>query len=213
MRKFLMIAGIGLALSLSACGETSETYQVGVSDAWSKLASSGYAVSSFGMPSGLLAMDVQASFESVPGDSAAYWTFTRKGKELGRLNVAVEGDQSSSTVSYSYAKGDVSGEDEKIEQVIRQVAQPLFVEAVDATIENRSSDQNMRKTADAESTKQLIGQAVEETYSAINKARKESEETWAARDAEDAARAADDAAHSAQQSSSKPTTDLSKFNN
>lgn len=212
MRKVMMMA-TAVALSLSACTETSETYQVGVSDAWSKLASSGYAVSSFGMPSALLAMDVQASFESIPGDSTAYWAFTRNGKELGRLNVAVEGDQSSSTVSYSYAKGDVSGEDEKIEQVIRQVAQPLFVEAVDATIENRSSDQNMRKMADAESTKQLIGQAVKETYSAIGKAHKESQEKWARQDAEMAAEQANDAALSAKDNSARPTTDLSKFNN
>lgn len=213
MRKFLMATATAVALSLSACGETSETYQVGVNDAWSKVASAGYAASSFGVPSALLGFDVRASFESTPADRTAYWVFTRKGNELGRLNVAVEGDQASSTLTYSYAAGNVSGEDEKIEQVIRQVAQPLFVEAVDATIENRSPDEKMKKSADAQSTKQLIGQAVNETYSAINKARLEAEEKWAAQDAEMAAQAAEDAAFSAQQNSGKPTTDLSKLNN
>ena len=211
MRKLLLITATALIFSLSACTEAGEAYQVGVDEVWSKVASSGYAVSAFGLPSGLLGANVQASFESSPGDRTAFWKFTRNSKELGRLNVAVEGDQASSKVSYSYAEGDVSGDDQKIGQAIRQISQPLFVEAVDATIENRQPQQNMKSLADAESTKQLIGQAVTETYSAIGKAKKESDELWKQRDAEMAMDQANDAAHRAQSNIAKPTTDLSKY--
>jgi hypothetical protein len=207
MRKFLIAAATALALSVSACGQSGETYQVAVGDAWSKVESSGYGLSSYGLPAGLLGTDVQAVFEAVPGDRAAYWKFTRKGKELARLNVAVEGDQSSSTVSYSYATGDVSGDDQKIEQAIRQIAQPLFVEAVDATMENRSPDQNMKNMADAESTKQLIGQAVKETYSAIDKARRESDASLD----ETEARALAAEAEAQAESAGRPATDLNGY--
>ena len=184
MRKILLLGVTAVALSLSACNQPGETYQAGVDATWSKVVSSGYGVSSFALPSTVKSFDVQTNFQSSPGDRTAYWAFTRNGKELGRLNVAVEGDQASSTISYTYAKGEVAGEDEKIEQVIRQVAQPLFVEAVDAAIEDRARDETLKSVADAESTKLLIGQAVKESYSAINEARKESDARWAAREQE-----------------------------
>lgn len=211
MRKHLLMAATAFTLSLSACAESGETYPVSVDEAWSKVSSSGYAASAYGLPLGLVGVNVQASFESSPGDRTAYWKFTRNGKDLGRVNVAVEGDQTSSKVSYSYVDGDVSGDNQKIGQTIRQIAQPLLVEAVDAAIENRSPEQRMKSVADAESTKQLIGHAMKETYSAIGKAQKESEKLWEQRDAEIAADQADAAAHHAQSNTAKPTTDLSSY--
>ena len=134
MRKINLLAAVA-ALALSACTESSEDYQIGVTDAWSKLSSAGYAIGTWATPQGLTGVDVRPTFQSFPGERTAYWKFTRKGTELGRINVVVEGDAASSTVSMSYAKGDTSGDNAKLEPLIRQFAQPLFVDAVDAAVE------------------------------------------------------------------------------
>lgn len=211
MRLFPAMAATILTFALVACAESGETYQVGVDEAWSKVAGVGYSASNFGLPAGLRSADVEASFEPSPGDRTGYWKFTRKGKELGRLNIAVEGDQTSSKVRYSYVAGDLSANDKPIDQTIRQISQPLFVEAVDATIENRAPEQSMKKVADAESAKQLANRLVEETYSAIGKATKESDKFWEQRDAEMAADNVDAAFHSERARVAKPTTDLSDY--
>lgn len=158
------------ALALVGCGGTSETYQVPVSDSWSKVSSSAYAAAGFGVPVGLLGADVRASFESFPGERTGYWKFTRAGKELARLNVAVEGDAESSSVSYSYAKGDVAAADEQAEKLVRQYAQPLIVEAIDSTIEGRPRDEQLRRHADAQTTTAMMGQLFNDVDKSMNEA-------------------------------------------
>lgn len=173
MRKLLIAAALAATLSLSACTESSETYPVGVSEAWSKVAGSGYSAGSFALPAGLVANQVRASFESFPGDRTGYWKFTRKGKELGRINVAVEGDEASSTVSYSYAKGDVAAEDEKAERMVRQYSQTLVAEAIDASIESRARDDNFKRHADAQSMAAMMGDMMKQVDKSMNEAVKD----------------------------------------
>lgn len=206
MRKFLMTAAVAVALSLSACTERSESYEIGASEAWSKLTSAGYAASAFGVPTGLLGADVRASFESA-ADRTGYWKFTRNGRELGRINVAVEGDETSSTVSYSYAGGDVAAEDKKAEQMVRQYSQLLVVEAIDATIEGRARDEQMKHYADAQSSTAMIGQMMKDVDKSMNEAVARFDE----QDRQREARNASAQVAKARANSAKPTTDLSQY--
>ena len=204
MRKFLMAAVFAVALSVSACTDTSDTYKVSATDAWSKVMSNGYAASAFAVPTGLLANDVRASFESFPGDRTAYWKFTRKGKELGRINIAVEGDDASSTISYSYAKGDVADEDKKAEQMVRQYSPMLITEAMDAKFDNRQPDPNMKRVADAQSMSAMVGKMMKEANAEMDKAIADMKSGEIRSDGEAAAQ-------SAKYNSTKPTTDLSSY--
>ena len=206
MRKYLMAAACAVALTLSAC-DTSESYKVSVSDAWVKVSSSGFAATSYGVPAGLLASDVRASFESFPGDRTGYWKFTRKGKELGRLNVAVEGDETSSTVSYSYAKGDITAEDKKAEQMVRQYSPMLIAEAMDAKFDNRTPDPDMKSAADAQSMTAMVGSMMKEVDKSMNEAVKNFDE----QDRQRELSTLNSQARNARTNSTKPTTDLSNY--
>ena len=201
MRKYMTAAACAAALSLSACTESSETYAVPVTDAWSKLASAGMGAESFAVPSGLLGADVRARFETIPTDSTGYWKFTRNGKELGRVNVAVEGDQESSTISYSYTAGEISEEDEKAERMIRQYSQPLIVEAVDARFEDRERDSLMKSQADAHTAMAMSGQMMKDVHASMEEHIKKSKEREAA-----------SANAGSRYDATRPATDLSKFN-
>ena len=203
MRKFLTIAAAA-ALALSACTESSESYEIGASQAWSKLSSAGYAIGTYGMPMGLKSVDVRPTFESFPGERTAYWKFMRNGTELGRINVVVEGDDTSSTVSMSYAKGNVSGEDAKLEPLLRQYARPLFVEAVDAEIEGRPREEGMKSMADMQSMTQTSGQMMNETLGSMSKRRAESREQMRQVQGEVAAK-------TAQHTSTRPMTNLRSY--
>lgn len=203
MRKFLTIAAAA-ALALSACTESSESYEIGASQAWSKLSSAGYAISTYGMPMGLKSVDVKPTFESFPGERTAYWKFVRNGTELGRINVVVDGDDTSSTVSMSYAKGNVSGEDAKLEPLLRQFARHLFVEAVDAEIEGRPRDEDMKSMADIQSMTQTSGQMMNETLGSMSKRRAEAREQMRQVQGEVAAQ-------TAQHTSTRPTTNLRSY--
>ena len=176
MRALAIPALAACALALAGCGGSSEEYPVGASAAWSKVSGAGYAAAGYGLPSGLLGADVRASFESFPGERTGYWKFTRKGQELGRLNVVVEGDEASSTVSYSYDQGDVAKADEQAERLLRQYAQPLIVEAIDSTIENRARDAQMKRHADAQTSTAMIGQMMKDVDSSLNEAVKNFDE-------------------------------------
>lgn len=203
MRKLTILAAAA-ALALSACTESSETYQIGASQAWSKLSSASYAIGTYGMPMGLKSVDVRPTFESFPGERTAYWKFMRNGTELGRINLVVEGDDTSSTVSMSYAKGNVSGEDAKLEPLLRQYARHLFVEAVDAEIEGRPREEGMKSMADMQSMTQTSGQMMNETFGSMSKRRAESREQLRQVQGEVAVQ-------TAQHTSTRPTTSLRSY--
>ena len=195
------------ALALAGCGGTKESYEVPVSDAWSKVSGAAYAAAGFGVPTGLLGADVRASFESFPGERTGYWKFTRKGKELGRLNVAVEGDTSSSTVSYTYASGDVASDDQKAENLVRQYSQPLIVEAIDSTIEGRARDEQLKRHADVQSTTVMMGQLFNEVDKSMDAAVARFDE----QERDRKRRNANAAVNRARTNSTKPMTDLGGY--
>ena len=195
------------ALALAGCGGTKESYEVPVSDAWSKVSGAAYAAAGFGVPTGLLGADVRASFESFPGERTGYWKFTRKGKELGRLNVAVEGDTSSSTVSYTYASGDVASDDQKAENLVRQYSQPLIVEAIDSTIEGRARDEQLKRHADVQSTTVMMGQLFKEVDKSMDAAVARFDE----QERDRKRRNANAAVNRARTNSTKPMTDLGRY--
>lgn len=201
--RTLMI-GLAAALALVGCTESSEDYKIGASEAWSKVSSSGYSIATYANPAGLSMVSVKPTFQSFPGERTAYWKFMRDGKELGRINLVVEGDDASSTVSMSYAKGDTSGDNAKLEPLIRQYAQPLFVDAVDAAIEGRAREEGMKAMADTQSATQTSGQMMSETFGQIGKHRAEAKERL--RQAQGEAAAA-----TAQYTSTRPTTNLRSY--
>jgi hypothetical protein len=200
----MMILAASAALALSACTESSESYQIGASEAWSKLSSAGYSIGTYGLPMGLKSVDVRSTFESFPGDRTAYWKFVRNGTELGRINLVVEGDQSSSTVSMSYAKGNVSGEDAKLEPLLRQYAQPLFVDAVDAAIEGRAREEGVKSSADMQSMTQTSGMMMNDMWGKMGKRKAESKEMMRQVQGQVAVQ-------TAQHTSTRPTTSLSSY--
>ena len=155
-------------------------------------------------PQGLIGVDVRPTFESFPGERTAYWKFMRKGAELGRINVVVEGDATSSTVSMSYAKGDTSGENGKLEPLIRQFAQPLFVDAVDAAVEGRPREEDMKAMADMQSATQTSGLMMNNMWGQIHDGKAKAKERL--RQAE-----GEVAVATAQHASTRPTTSLSSY--
>lgn len=193
-----------IALALAGCGGAEETYQVPVSDAWSKVSGAAYAAAGFGVPSGLLGADVRASFESFPGERTGYWKFTRAGKELGRLNVKVDGDAESSSVSYSYAKGDVASADQQAEKLVQQYAQPLIVEAIDSTIEGRARDEQMKRHADAQSTTAMMGQL----FNDVDKSMQGAVARFDEQERDRKRRSANEAVRKAQTNAAKPMVSL-----
>ena len=203
MRKLTILAACA-ALALSACTESSETYPIGASQAWSKLMSAGSSIGTYGMPSGLMSVGVRPTFQSFPGDRTAYWKFMRKGTELGRINLVVEGDEASSTVSMSYAKGNVAGDDAKLEPLIRQFAQPLFVDAVDAQIEGRAREEGMKSMADAQSMTQTSGMMMNDMWGKMGERKKEAKEMMRQVQGEVAVQ-------TSQHTSTRPTTSLSGY--
>lgn len=204
MRNFVMVAACLLALTLSACTETSESYAVGSSDAYSKLAGSGYSGGIYPLPAGLSAMKVNLAFEATPTDQTAYWKFTRNGKELGRVNAVVEGDATSSKISYSYAKGEGASEDEKMERLVRTYMPALISETIDAKIEDRAYDVQIKRNADAMTSSATIGSMMDDVSGSMNKYARESDERAATAKA-------DAAVSNARYNGAKPTTDLSKY--
>ncbi|MCY7279328.1 MAG: hypothetical protein LH610_00250 [Sphingomonas bacterium] len=204
MRNYVMAAVCSLALALSACSDTSESYTIGSSDAYSKLAGSGYSGGIYPLPNGLSAMKINLAFEATPTDQTAYWKFTRNGKELGRINAVVEGDATSSTISYSYAKGEGAGEDEKLERLVRTYMPKLISETIDAKIEDRAFDARIRNNADAMISVATIGNMMKDVGTSMDKYARESDE----RATESKARAA---VNNARYNGAKPTTDLSKY--
>ena len=149
---------MALALALAGCGGGSaETYPAPVSDTWSKVSANAYSAAAFAVPVGLAGAEVRAVFESFPGERTGYWKFVRKGRELGRLTVAVDGDPSESEVRFAYERGDVGDEDRNVERLVRQYSQPLIVEAIDSAIENRARDESARRVADQQTATALVG--------------------------------------------------------
>lgn len=200
MKNYLMAAACAVALSLSACTERTESYAVKSSEAFATLASAGYAYGIYPLPSGIGARDVTLSFEAVPTDQTAYWAFTRNGKEIARVHAVVEGDETSSTISYSYAEGEGAADEKKLERQIKLHMPLLIAEAVDAKIENRAFDQSMKSQADAVSMTASMGGMMTDANSKMDEAIKKNEE-----------RTLQTATVPSRADSVRPMTDLSQY--
>lgn len=171
MRHSLTALLLATVVPLAGCsGGTAESYPAPVSDTWSKVTGAAYSAAAFAVPVGLAGSEVRSVFESFPGERAGYWKFVRHGRELGRLNVIVDGDTAESSVAYSYERGDLSSQDEAVEKMVRQYAQPLIVEAIDAALENRARDEEMRRYADSQTATAMVGQMFDEVDTSLNAA-------------------------------------------
>lgn len=194
------------ALALAACSP-SETYPVAAADAYSTLAGLGYATGVYPLPVGLMGVALQ--FDPVPADNAVRWHFRNSdGGELAVITATVVPDgDSASTISIAYADGSApggEGRNDKLRQMIETHVQPLIVEAVDAKFENRPFDKSIRYTSDSMTATASVGDMMKdvdsslEAHIAAEKARKAEEKNRVMVNPNNATR---------------PTTDLSKYNN
>lgn len=196
--RFTMLAA-AMAV-LAGCG-SSESYDVGASQVYSKVLSAAMSDSIATLPVGLSANNVSVRFQSIPTDRTAYWLYTKGGKEIGRVNVAVEGDEGSSTVSYNYAEGEGAGEFDKIARQVKQHMPMLVAEAVDANIEARPVDGELKKNADKLTMMALMGDMINGASSAMDEAVRKQEERSRMRDAERSV-------STSQQTATQPMMDL-----
>jgi hypothetical protein len=195
------------ALLLSSCG--SEEYSMPAADAVSTLASLGYSPVLATMPAAL--GNVQVSFESMPDGQSVQWSFRRGRDDLGRIVATVEptGD-SSSKVAVNYVEGSDrnGGTSGRIRKQLQVNVRPLFVEAVDSTLDRRPFDETVRAEVDAALT-EAMGPTLTSGIDASLEAEIERRDK---RDAGRSSRPADRREAPSPAAAAKPTTDLSRFN-
>ena len=142
------------ALLLVGCGKGE--YSMPAAEATSMLASLGYSPALATMPAAL--GKVQVSFESLPDGQSVQWSFRRGRDDLGRIVATVEpiGD-TASKVKVDYVEGSDHGGGTagRIRKQLQVNLRPLFVEAVDATLDRRPFDPAVRAEVDANLTEGL----------------------------------------------------------
>lgn len=173
------------------------------------LASLGYSPALATMPAAL--GKVQVSFESMPDGKSVQWSFRRGRDDLGRIVATVEpsGD-ASSKVAVDYVEGSDrnGGTSGRIRKQLQTNLKPLFVEAVDSTLDGRPFDEAVRAKVDAALT-EAMGPTM---TSGIDQSLEAEVERREQRDADRASRPASRREAPSPQSATKPTTDLSRFN-
>ena len=194
------------ALALAGC-TSSETYPVAATEAYSTLSGLGYPDGVYPLPVGLISVGME--FEAVPADNAVRWHFKNaEGGDLATVTATVAPDgEAASTVSIAYAEGTApDGEDsnKKIRRLIQAHVQPLIVEAVDAKFENRPFDKDLRYTADSMTATATIGDMMKDVDSSMEAHIAEEKRQKAEKEAR---------VYVDPREATKPTTDLSKFNN
>jgi hypothetical protein len=200
-----MVIGLA-ALMLSACGGGSEVYPVPASQAYQSLSGVGTPNGMSPLPGGL--QPVTVSFEALPGDNMVQWKFSHEGDDLARIvaQVTPDGDNSSN-VTVAYVEGDAPGDkwrNGKARELIKRDIQRLLVEAVDAKLENRSINEDLRKEVVMTVTQSSIG-------SMMGDASKAMDEAVARQEEDDRQQEADRAAN--PYNATRPSTDLRKYNN
>lgn len=195
---------IGLAaLLLSACG--GEVYPIPATQAYLTLSGIGTPSGMSPLPGGLHPVTVR--FESLPGDNMVQWKFSHNGDDLARIvaQVTAEGD-TSSNVRVAYVKGDAPDDKWRNGQargLIEREIQRLVVEAVDAKLEQRPVNDELRREVTRQVTMASIGAVMDDVSTSIDKAVKEQKKREAVRGSASAAN---------PYNATKPSTDLSKFN-
>ena len=211
MRLAFLPAVTALALALAGCGGTKETYPIPVSEAFSKLSSAGYAAGGFALPGVLSAMDVNVSFQAFP-DRTANWKFTHKGKELGRVEAAVEGDLESSTVSYHFMPGEAASEFPKLASAVDSYSRKLLLEGMDAQLDGRPMDEAMKADANAQLARAMIGDMMKGAAKAMEIS-DEQRATWDRQDREHeerVARMGDERVREFSAQATRPSVQLSR---
>lgn len=197
---------IGLAaLLVAGCGGD-EVYPVAADQAFMSLSSIGTPSGMNPLPGGLSAVSVNV--EALPGEKSMEWRFSHGGDDIGRIVAKVTPDgEASSKVAITYVNG--SAPDDKwrnaqAKRLIETHIQRLVVEAVDSTLENRSFNEDLRRQVTLEVTKASVGSLLKDINSSVDQAVAADKERQ---------REEDNALPSIETDPTKPTTDLSKFNN
>lgn len=197
MRKWIVCVA---ALLVSACG--GETYPVAPTEAFLTLSNIGNPPGTSILPGGLSPVNV--SFESVPADNSVQWKFTHDGDDIGRIVATVTPDgDAASNIRVGYMDG--SAPDDKWRNgqargLIRDQVQRLFVEHVDATFEKREFNQGLKNDVVMQVSAASMGALMNDVSASLDAHIKKEKE------------AKNQAANSSY-ASTKPTTDLSKYNN
>ncbi|WP_309603482.1 hypothetical protein [Sphingomonas sp.] len=154
MMNFRLILLVATTISLSACGN--EEYPMPAAQAASSLASLGYSPLLATLPAAL--GKVQVSFESLPDGQSVQWSFRRGRDDLGKIIVSVEpSGEAASSVKVDYVEGEDHGGGTagRLRKQLQVNLRPLFVEAVDSTLDGRPFDEAVRAKVDAALTEGL----------------------------------------------------------
>ena len=197
------------ALLLTSCG--SEEYPMPAAQATSMLSSLGYSPTLSTMPAALGSM--QVGFETMPDGKSVQWSFRRGRDDLGHITATVEpkGD-TASTVKVDYAEGEDHGGGSagRIRMQLKNNLKPLFVEAIDSTLDGRPFDEAVRskvETALAEGLSPTMFSGVDASLDEEVARRREREPNGPSRRFDGSRKS------SPSQSPGQPTTDLSRFSN
>ena len=208
MMNFRLTLLAAAALSLSACGN--EEYPMPAAQAASALASLGYSPVLATMPAVL--GKVRVSFESMPDGQSVQWSFNRGRDDLGRIvaTVAPSGDKASKvTVDYVEGSDHGGGTAGRLRQQLKINLRPLFVEAVDSTLDGHPFDEAVRAKVDAALTEGL-GPTM---FSGVDASLDAEVERRRDREPNGPSRRFDGSRKSTPQGPAQPTTDLSRFSN
>jgi len=207
MKFRLAIVGAA-ALLLSSCG--SEEYPMPATQATSMLASLGYSPVLATMPAAL--GKVQVGFETMPDGQSVQWSFRQGRHDLGLIVATVTPNgETASTVKVAYAEGSDHGGGTagRIRQQIKINLRPLFVEAVDSTLEGRPFDEAVRANVEA-----ALGEGLGPTmFSGVDSSLDAEVERRREREPNGPHRPFDGSRKSSPQGPTQPSTDLSRFNN
>lgn len=196
-----------LALLLSSCGN--EEYPMSAAQAGSMLASLGYSPSLATMPTPIA--KVQVGFETLPDGQSVQWSFNRGRDDLGKIVATVmpSGD-AASTVKVDYVEGSDRGGGTagRLRMQLKTNLRPLFVEAVDSTLDGRPFDEAVRAKVEAALAAGLgptMFSGVDESLDAEVERRRE-------RDSDRPRRSSGGSSNASPHGAAQPTSDLSRFN-
>ena len=196
------------ALSLSSCG--SDEYPMPAAQAASTLASLGYSPVLATMPAAI--GKVQVGFESMPDGKSVQWSFRRGRDDLGHIvaTVAPSGE-TASKVQVDYVEGSDHGGGTagRLRQQLKINLRPLFVEAVDSTLDGRPFDEAVRAKVDT-ALAEGLGPTM---FSGVDASLDAEVERRRAREPDGPSRRFDGSRKSSPQGPAQPTTDLSRFSN
>lgn len=196
------------ALLLSSCG--SEEYPMSAAQAGSMLSSLGYSPVLATMPNAIA--KVQVNFETLSDGQSVQWSFRRGRDDLGKIVATVlsSGD-AASTVKVDYREGEDRGGGTagRLRMQLKTNLRPLFVEAVDSTLDGRPFDETVRAKVDAALTEGL-GPTM---FSGVDASLDAEVARRDGRESDRASQRANNRQAPPPAAATRPSSDLSRFNN